>query len=168
MSIATAGPTLTTGRPHRRLLLALLIVSVALNLFFIAGAAWTRLYGPVHRSNRDARYQQMAAELNLDPQQRIGFNRYVAAVRGRDVKMHQEIAPLIAAAWDAIGKPQADLGQVMQRFDAASQKWREFQREAMVQTLDFLALLSPAQRDEFITIQRERRAAWARHSAREH
>ena len=42
MSAVTAGPSPATGWPRRRLLLALLVVSVALNLFFVAGAAWTR------------------------------------------------------------------------------------------------------------------------------
>lgn len=168
MSAATARTSLARGWPGRRVLLALLVVSAVLNLFFIVGAVWTHLNGPAGLTGRDARYQQMVAELKLDPQQGIGFDRYVAAMRGRDAKMHEEIAPLIAAAWDEIGKPQVGVDQIMQQFDAASRKWRGFQREAMVQTLDFLALLSPEQRDKFIAIQRERRVARARHGAREH
>ena len=43
------------------------------------------------------RYQQMATELNLKPQQRTGFDPYVAAMRTRTEKMHQVIAPLVGA-----------------------------------------------------------------------
>ncbi|HLY46833.1 MAG TPA: periplasmic heavy metal sensor [Stellaceae bacterium] len=160
MSAATAGPTAASD-PRRRLVLALLVVSVVLNLFFVAGAVWSRLHS-AEGPNLDQRYQRMARELDLDPKQRAGFDKYVAAMRSRDQRMHQEIAPVIAGAWDEVAKPGAEIGQIMQRFDAASDKWRQFQREAMVQTLDFFAVLSPEQRARFIAIQRERRAAWLR------
>lgn len=168
MNAVTAGATPARGWPRRRLWPALLIVSALLNLFFIAGAAWTRLHPPADWPNRAERYQQMARELDLDATQRGGFDKYVAAMRSRDERMHQEIAPLIAAAWGEIAKPQADVGQIMQRFDEASEKWREFQREATVQTLDFLAVLSPAQRGKFLEIARERRAPWLRRPAAKH
>jgi Spy/CpxP family protein refolding chaperone len=164
--MATAGPTPAIAPPRRRLLLALLVVSALLNLFFVAGAAWTRVHGPARPLNREERYQQMARQLDLAPEQRAGFDHYVAAMRARDDKMRQQIAPLVADAWDAIAKPQADVGQIMQRFDEASVKWREFQREATVETLDFLSILSPEQRDKFIAIVRERRAPWLRRHAR--
>jgi Spy/CpxP family protein refolding chaperone len=79
--------------------------------------------------------------------------------------MRQEVRPLIAATWDEMAKPQADVGQIMQRFDEASQKWRAFQRESTAQTIEFLAILSPEQRDKFIAIERDRRARWQRRDA---
>jgi uncharacterized membrane protein len=160
VSNASAGPTPATGWPGRRLLLALLVISAVLNLFFIVGAVWTHMQAPAGGPNREERYQRMAAELELDPQQRSGFDKYVAAMRARDDRMRQEIAPLIAGAWDEIAKPQADVGQIMQRFDEAAEKRRTFRRELTVQTLDFLAILSPAQRTKFIAIARERRGSW--------
>lgn len=162
MSTATAGPTPATGWPRRRLLAALLVISVMLNVFFVVGAAWTRLHAPIRWAGAEQRYQQMAAELDLNAQQRIGFDRYVAAMQARTEKMHQEIRPLIAGTWDEMAKPDADLGQITGRFDGASEKWRQFQRESTAQTLDFLAILSPAQRSKFVVIARERRAPWLR------
>lgn len=157
----------STRRPRRRLLLALLVVSGLLNVFFIAGAAWTRLHGPggwLH----EAPYQRMAKALDLDSRQRVGFDKYIAAMRARDRRMHEDVAPLIAGAWDEMAKPQADTAQIMRRFDDASQKWRQFQHDSTTATLEFLALLSPSQRDKFLEIQRERRAAWLRHRAEHH
>jgi len=52
--------------------------------------------------------------------------------------------------------------QIMRLFDEAAEKRREFQRETAAQTLDFLAILSPAQRSKFVAIARERRAPWLR------
>jgi Spy/CpxP family protein refolding chaperone len=160
VSAATAGTTVPISRPRRRLILTLLTLSVALNLFFVAGAAWMRLHGRAEGPTPEQRYQQMAAELDLDPQQRIGFDRYVAAMRARTANMREQVGPLIAAAWQELGKPQADQAQVMRLFDEAAEKRREFQREATTQTLAFLAVLSPAQRSKFVAIARDRRAPW--------
>lgn len=162
MSAVTAGPTPATGWPRRRLLLALLVVSVVLNLFFVAGAVWTRWHAPAPWQSPAQRYQQMATQLDLDPRQRIGFDAYVAAMRVRTEKMREQVAPLIGSAWEEIAKPQADVAHVMRLFDEASEKRREFQREATGQTLDLLAILSPAQRSKFVALARERRAPWLR------
>ena len=162
MSAAATGPTAPTGWPRRRVLVILLVVSAVLNLCFVAGAVWIRWHSPARWASAEQRYQQIAAELDLDAQQRIGFDSYVTAMRARTDKMHQQVAPLIGAAWDEIAKPQADVAQVMRLFDEASDKRREFQREASAQTLALLAVLSPAQRSKFVAIARERRAPWLR------
>lgn len=163
MSAAEAGPVgqsgAPTGWPNRRVLVILLIVSAVLNVCFLGGAAWTRWQGPA-RWNPEQRFQLMGVELNLEPQQRPGFDTYVAAMRTRTEKMHEQVGPLMTAAWAEIAKPQADAVQVMRLFDDAAEKRREFQREATAKTLEFLAILSPEQRAKFIAIGRERRAAW--------
>ena len=166
MSTVTAGPVgqsgAPTGRPSRRVLVILLVLSAVLNFCFLAGAAWTRVHGPAQWPDLEHRYQRMAAELNLEPQQRAGFDAYVAAMRTRTEKMHEQVAPLIGAAWEEIAKPQADAAQVMRLFDEAAEKRREFQREATAKTLDFLAILTPAQRGKFVAIAHQRRAPWLR------
>ena len=162
MSMATAGPAPATGWPRRRVLVILLVVSVVLNLCFVAGAVWTRWHAPARWAGPEQRYQQMAGELDLTPEQRTGFDAYVAAMRTRTDKMRQQVAPLIGSAWEEIAKPQADGAQVMRLFDEAAEKRREFQREATARTLDLLAILSPAQRSKFVALARERRAPWLR------
>jgi uncharacterized membrane protein len=162
VSAATAGTTTPVSRPRGRLLLSLLALSVALNLFFVGGALWIRLHSPADWGSPEQRYQRMAAELDLDAQQRIGFDRYVAAMRARTDRMREQVAPLVAAAWDEIGKPQADTAQVTRLFDEAAEKRREFQHEATAQTLAFLSVLSPAQREKFIAISRQHRSPWMR------
>ena len=159
MSTVTAGPTTLTGWPRSRIWMAVLAVSLALNLLFVAGAVWSRVHHPPGDVPWQEQYQQIAGQLDLDAQQRAGFEKYVAAMHVRTDKMRQEIAPLIAGAWDEMAQPQANQTRAMQQFDEVSQKWREFQRESMVQTLDFLSVLSPAQRSKFVAIVKERRAA---------
>jgi len=105
---------------------------------------------------------QHPALLDLDPQQRAAFDRYIAAMRARTDQMRQETDPLIGAAWEEIAKPQPDAGKVERLFEESSDKRRAFQQEAASQTLTMLATLSTAQRAKFVALMRERRAAWRR------
>jgi Spy/CpxP family protein refolding chaperone len=159
--MATADPAVQpgtpTGWPGRRALAILLVVSAVLNLCFIAGAAWTHWHARSRWQSVEQRFQRMAVQLDLTPEQRTGFDAYVAAMRARTEKMHQQVGPLIGEAWDEIAKPQADGAQIQRLFDEAAEKRREFQREAGAQTFKFLATLSPAQRGKFVAIARERR-----------
>jgi Spy/CpxP family protein refolding chaperone len=170
VSEATAGqpgqpgspPGGPTGWLSRRVLLILLVASVVLNLCFVAGAVWTRWHAPARWAGMEQRYQQMAAELDLNPQQKIAFDAYVAAMRTRTEKMRQQVGPLVGAAWEEIAKPQAEEAQVGRLFDEAAEKRREFQREAGAQTLKFLAILSPEQRSKFVAIAHQRRGSGVR------
>jgi len=162
VSDAASGTTAPRGRPRRRLLITLLVVSALLNLCFIAGASWTHWYAPTPGAIQEERYQRMGAELDLDAKQRQAFDAYVAAMRSNTEKMRQQVGPLFGAAWREIGKPEADSAQVLRLFDEAAEKRRGLQRDMAAQTLEFLATLSPAQRSKFVAIVRERRSSWLR------
>lgn len=158
MSLAATGSSTAGGWPYRRIVYAALAVSLVLNVFFIAGAVWTRTQ-PAAAGSRsvEPRYQQMAAELGLDAQQRAAFDRYAAAMRSRGERMRQQVGPALNAAWEEAAKAQADRTQVLRLFDEASDKRRQFQHDGLVQTLDFIATLTPAQRAKFVALSRERR-----------
>ncbi len=159
--MASAGTTRAAGDwPRRRLALAILAVSVALNVFFIAGALWTGVRPQPTRPGIEQRYQRIAAELELDPRQRAGFDKFIAAMRGRSERMQQLIAPLTGAAWEEIAKPEADTAQALRLFDEAAEKRRVLQHESMAQTVEFMTLLTPAQRIKFVALARERRGSW--------
>jgi Spy/CpxP family protein refolding chaperone len=158
VSLAATGTSAAGGWPYRRIVYAALGVSLVLNVFFIAGAVWTRTQ-PVPAASRgfEPRYQQMAGELGLDAQQRAAFDRYVAAMRTRGERMRQQIGPALSAAWEEAAKAQADRTQVLRLFDDAFDRRRQVQHDALTQTLDFMAVLSPAQRTKFVALSRERR-----------
>jgi Spy/CpxP family protein refolding chaperone len=164
VSVVTAGKTDAAAR-RSRLWIALLAVSLVLNLCFIAGAVWSRLNPPPARVDLAERYRQMAAQLDLDPQQRAAFDRYVGAIRNRTDQMRQETDPLMSAAWQELGKPQPDNAKVAQLFDEAAEKRRATQHEATSQTIELLSTLSPAQRAKFVSIMHEWRAAWRQQRA---
>jgi Spy/CpxP family protein refolding chaperone len=159
VSVVMAGRT-DAGPRRSRLWIALLAVSLVLNLCFIAGAVWSRMNPPAGRLDLADRYRQMAAQLDLNPQQRAAFDRFVAGIRSRTEQMRQETDPLMSAAWEELAKPQPDTAKVERLFDEAAEKRRATQHEATSQTVELLGVLSPAQRAKFVSVMREWRAAW--------
>jgi Spy/CpxP family protein refolding chaperone len=159
VSAVTAGRT-GAGPRRSRLWIALLAVSLVLNLCFIAGAVWSRVHPPAARFDLAERYRQMAAQLDLDPQQRTAFDRYVGAIRSRTEQIRQDTDPLMSAAWEELAKPQPDMGKVERLFDEAAEKRRAMQHETTAQTVELLGALSPAQRAKFVATMREWRASW--------
>ena len=157
MTLMPAGATAAAGRSSRgRWVIVALVLSLALNLCFVAGAAWTRLHPP----NGAERFREMASELHLNADQEAAFHQFARTMRQRTERMRQEVAPLFGDAWAEIAKPQADQPNVMRLLDQASTKRLDFQRDATNATLKFLATLSPEQREKFVTLARERRAPW--------
>jgi Spy/CpxP family protein refolding chaperone len=139
----------------------LLALSLALNLFFVAGALWFRIHAPPPMLSPEDRLEQMAGELNLDGQQKQAFAHYSQTIRERMRAMHGAVQPLIANAWSEVGKPGADEAKVMQLFDQASQERRAFMRDLTTTTLAYLATLSPQQRAKFVQLARQRPRPWS-------
>ena len=160
MSTVTAGGGVSRGWPRQGLLAALLIVSAALNLFFVAGAAWTRWQPSVEATGTAEHYRQLASELDLDARQRAAFDRYVAAMRSRSASVHQQVRRLIGGVWNELEKPQADTKQLQRLLDEVAEKRRESVQEAMTQTLEFMSILSPTQRSKFVAASRDRHPHW--------
>ncbi|MBV9828569.1 MAG: periplasmic heavy metal sensor [Alphaproteobacteria bacterium] len=158
-----AGVTVRTGWSRHRLLTGLLIVSAVLNAFFIGGALWIRLHPPPEWPPHPGNWLgELRQDLDLTPQQRTAFQQYSLAMRERNQLMRQEVGPLIANAWEEIGKPAPDHTKIDQFFDEAAERRRLFQRDITKDTLTFLSALTPAQRDKFLKMARERRPPWTR------
>jgi len=134
------------------LLRALLALSLALNLCFVAGALWVRIHAPPARISSEQRLEEMAGELGLDPQQKAAFTRYSQTMRERMQSMHEAVRLQIANAWSEVAKPQADEAKVMQLLDQAAETRRRFVRDLTTTTLGFLATLSPEQRAKFVAV----------------
>lgn len=150
--------TATTRRPARQHLLRVaLALSLVLNLFFVVGAAWTRMHAPRHPGIA-RRFHQIESQLALDPTQRRAFDRYAATIESGLRGMHQRIAPLVGEAWNEMAKPQTTPAEVMRVFDRVRAERRGFEQELTTATLAFLARLSPAQRQKFVALVHPRTA----------
>ena len=145
---------------RRHLFWVILVLSLALNLCFIAGALWIRVQGPPLPMSPEQRLQQIEPQLALDPQQKAAFDEYARTVRSRVQSMHEAIEPQVANAWSELAKPDADEAKVMQLFDQAGDQRRAFRRELGTATFTFLTKLSPEQRAKFVELARQR--PWAK------
>ncbi len=149
-------------RPGSRqhLFWAVLILSLALNLCFIAGALWIRVQGPPAPMTPQQRLEQIEPQLSLDSQQKAAFDQYARTVRLRVQSMREAIEPLVGQAWSELAKPDANEAKIMQLFDQAEEERHAFRRELGTATFNFLAKLTPQQRAKFVELARQRH--WAR------
>ncbi len=146
------------GWPRFRILVAVLAVSLVLNVLFVAGGVWSRVEAPASRG-LDQRFERIGAQLELDPRQQAAFNGFIAEMRGRRDKVQRQVVPLYRAAWDVAGKPAMDATEVARSFEAAFDERLRLNRETTVRMIEFLATLSPEQRGRFVALARD---SWRR------
>jgi Spy/CpxP family protein refolding chaperone len=155
------------GRPQRpRLLAGVLAVSVALNLFFVGGALWTRLHAS-QPATASERFHKLGQSLNLSPPQQAAYDQYVAAILARNNRVRQATEPLLDEAWAEIGKPNPDQIKILQLLDDFSTQRREVMHQTVGATLSFLTTLTPEQKEKFLADEHERRLAARRRRAEE-
>jgi uncharacterized membrane protein len=149
-------PATAPGPPRRRLpwVMLALVLSFALNLFFVGGALWVHLHKPPWRMTPLERIAHMSSELDLDTEHQQSFRRYFRTVFARLQLMRTQVQPLVSDAWDEIGKPNPDEAKIAKLFDQAAQTRRDFQRQLTNETLQFLATLTPKQRAKFVELAR--------------
>ena len=166
MTAAAAGmrPSSRLSRP--RLIAALLAISLALNLCFVAGAAWTRFKPPTIVTTSE-RFHRLAGTLDLSPQQQGTFDQYVAALIARNNRVRLATEPLMDEAWAEVARPNPDQARVFQLLDEFSTQRHETWHETVTATLALLATLTPEQKDKFLADGRERRMAARRRRAAE-
>jgi Spy/CpxP family protein refolding chaperone len=157
--VSAASVALRPGS-RQHLFWVILVLSLALNLCFIAGALWIRVQGPPLPTSPEERLQQIEPQLALDTQQKSAFDQYAQTVHSRIQSMHEAIEPLVGKAWSELAKSDADDAKIMQLFDQAGEQRRAFRRELGTATFAFLAKLSPEQRAKFVELARQR--PWAK------
>lgn len=153
----SASPTPLSGPRRGKALRVALVLSLALNLFFLGGAAWIRMHPLARHHGFAARLRAVGAGLDLDPQQHAAFIRYVADVRGGFRQRHQAIEPLIDQGWSELAKPEINKAALMRVVDQVADTRRTFEHKLAADTLSFLATLSPKQRARFVELARRHR-----------
>jgi uncharacterized membrane protein len=153
--------TALSGRSVRQhILWAAVALSLALNLFFVVGALWTRFHVPPPLT-REARFDEMAAALALDPQQRQAFASYSQMMRAQLAEMRDRAQPLVVAAWAEVARPQPDETKVMQLLDRAAEVRRGHLSQITALTITFLKRLSSEQRAKFVKVAHQGPPPWA-------
>lgn len=129
-----------------RLVWIALALSLTLNLFFVGGLAWTRLYA--HPLPPMERMQRLGQALNLNDDQRLAFDQFLRVIRLRGSYLHETNQPLLDRMWGEIAKPTPD-DDVLTKLGAEIETNRQtFQHELAAAFQTFMKTLTPEQRTQ--------------------
>jgi uncharacterized membrane protein len=134
----------------------LLAVSVVLNIFFLAGAVWVRVHHPPPWGDPEKRIAAVAKDLSLNETQQAAFERFVRTARMGMRQLREKTQPLLEESWRELAKDQPDEAVLDRAFTAATENRRAYQVEISRSMRQFLATLSPEQREKFLALLRER------------
>lgn len=139
-----------------RWLLAVLALSLALNIFFVSGVFWARFHEHGRLPGAIAHFERVAHGLSLNDTQRAAFDRFVTTLEERTRSMHGASRMLIDQAWDELAKPQPDEAALDRIFTEAAQSRHAYMADTSAALRSFLDTLSPEQRKHFIDLARRR------------
>lgn len=149
-------------RARGRLLWWALILSLAVNLFFLAAMVWVRTNVPVMPTPQQ-RMQAIAEELKLTPDQHDAFQQFLIEMRRNTRQLRDGNVPLLQRAWEEMVKPNPDQALIGQIIDQTSENRRAYQKKMAVAMAGFLADLKPEQRSQFVELLQRRGDPAAQH-----
>lgn len=143
-------------RRRWRLPLILLVLSLALNVFFIGGVFWLKTRAMQAQMTPPERVRLVARELSLDDNQRAAFDRFIQTARQHTRELRETNTPLVDQTWNEFAKAQPDDAVIERQFAGAADNRRRYQVELGQALRGFLASLSEEQRRTFIDLLRNR------------
>ena len=134
----------------------LLAVSLALNLFLVAGFFWTRSAIAMWR-DPDARFEMVADRLELTDPQRAQFKAAMGALKSKGFGRWEEHREARREIFDMALQPNPDRTAIVARMEEMTRARTQAMTEALDTMLPFLASLTPEQRAEMKELMEERR-----------
>lgn len=137
----------------------LLAVSVALNIFFLGGAFWVRMHHGPHGEpggDPERRISAISKELSLNETQRGALERFVRSARQGGRQLREKNEPVIQQSWRELAKDNPDDAVIERGFAEATANRQAYQMEVSRSMRQFLATLSPDQREKFLATLQER------------
>ncbi len=133
-----------------------LSLSLLLNVFFIGGAFWARMHMPHPLMPPAQRIEEAARQLELTPDQRIAFDRFIRTLRMRSRHLRELNEELFADTWAEYAKAQPDPAVIEHAIDELGKNRRAYQLELSQALRTFLATLTDEQRTRFVEHARNR------------
>ncbi len=133
----------------------LLAVSLALNIFLVAGFFWSRSAITLWR-DPEARFEMMADRLDLTEPQRTDLRRIVGALKehgGMAFEAHREVRREIL---EMALRPNPDRAAILARIEEVTRNRMQAMAEMLDLTLPFLASLTPQQRSKLKELLEQR------------
>ncbi len=146
-----------TSPPPRkgRLVTVALALSLALNVFFVGGLAYSKFVRPTPP------LIALGRELKLEPDQRKAFQGFVQVVRSKGAVLRETNLALGRQIWDELAQPKPDAQKLTTLFTDIANNRRDYQTAVGAALLPFLETLSIEQREHFIEIGKRRQDVMA-------
>ena len=144
----TAAAEASGAGVRRHLLWAALVISLAINVFFVGTMVWLRMESAPPTPAE--RMQALGKELNLSDNQRESFRHFVQEMRRNTMQLRESNQPLIQQVWQEVGKPNPDVDLINKLVDQATENRHVYQKTMTGVLTRFLAGLTPEQRAAFV------------------
>ena len=141
----------------RRLPWVLLAISMALNVFFIAGALYTRDVATTLRTDPEARITLLADGLSLTTDQVDDLKALRSRLRERRSAMRPRFDELRGRLLDVMAKDTFDRTAVLEAFETSREVRQGFIAGVAEELHAYLATLSPEQKSTFLAMARQER-----------
>ena len=134
-----------------RLVWVALALSLTLNVFFVAGAAWLKFsaHAPLPPIER---MQRVGQALNLTDDQRLAFDQFLRVIRLRGRFFRESNQPLLERIWAELAKPTPDDDAIAKLGTQIEDNREAFEHEASTALLAFVKTLNPEQRAKLAEI----------------
>ncbi len=143
----------------------LLVVSVALNAFFVGGYVNARLSAEQVETPR-GRISAVASQLNLSPEQHQAFRAMTERRREARRRLYREGAALSGAYWDELTSAAPDDARLAELGEQRLERRRAYQAESTALMRAFVERLTPEQRRQFAAFMKRRLKWRGKHSWR--
>lgn len=134
-----------------RLVWVALALSLTLNVFFVAGAAWLKFsaHPPLPAIER---MQRVGEALQLTDDQRLAFDQFLRVIRLRGRFFRESNQPLLQRIWGELAKPTPDDDAIAKLGAQIEDNRKAFEHEASTALLAFVKTLNPDQRAKLAEI----------------
>jgi Spy/CpxP family protein refolding chaperone len=134
----------------------LLALSLALNLFLVAGFFWTRSAIAMWH-DPEARFEMLSDRLDLTDPQRTQLREAMEAMKSKGFGRWEEHREARREIFDMALQPNPDRAAIVARVEEMTRERMQSMTEALDVMLPFLASLTPEQRAEMKELMEERR-----------
>ena len=139
----------------RRLPWTLFAVSLAANVFFVAGAAYTIYTERQMAESPDARIDLFADQLGLSEGQLEGLRELRERAEIRRLGMREALGPMRRAVFEEVANETFDREHVMHMLQDWSEERHPYFAEFAEDLHGYLNTLQPEQRERFLEMARE-------------
>jgi uncharacterized membrane protein len=155
------------GKPgsRGRLVWTALVLSLVLNVFFVGGLIWSRVYAE-RPATAAERFQQVATEMNFAGGEGERFQQFFQTVQRDTQQLRESNRPLMQRIWSELGKEHPDQAAINQLIDQATENRHAYQKQMATALAGFLATLTPEQRSRFVELAKRRQDQNAAHIRR--